>query len=185
MDKKTARAYVREKKRQMTENEIKKKSRRIQARLFEETCFLEADVIYCYVSYDQEVMTRTLITEALESGKRVAVPKVMGKEMEFIYLHSLEELVSGYRGIDEPVGTEIAREEKALMILPGLAFDGHGNRVGYGGGFYDRYLNKWKDTCFARLAVAFDFQVVDHLEMEPCDQKVDLILTESRRIVTA
>lgn len=182
MDKKMARAYVREQKRKMSQEDIQEKSMCIQNRIYEEIVFQKAEVLYCYVSYNQEVMTKPLIHRALEVGKRVAVPKVVGQEMEFFYLNSLDELAPGYQGIEEPTCESIAREEEALMILPGLAFDQTGNRVGYGGGFYDRYLEKHKDTKFTRLAVAFDFQVVDHLEVEMCDQKVDGIITEKRRI---
>lgn len=182
MDKKTARELVRMKKRQMTAEEIEEKSSRILDRLYQEPCFLNANTLYCYVSYNQEVMTKPILELALEAGKRVAVPKVLGKEMEFIYLNSLDELTSGYQGIEEPTGEEIASEKEVLMILPGLAFDENGNRVGYGGGFYDRYLDKYKQTHFTKLAVAFDFQVMDCLEMEACDKQVDVILTEERKI---
>lgn len=177
---------IREKKRQMTLQEIEQKSKVIVDKVASEPCFLEAETLYCYVSYNQEVMTKSLITLALKSGKRVAVPKVIesetGKEMEFFYLNSLEELISGYQGIEEPDGTEAAKDNKALMILPGLAFDEDGNRVGYGGGFYDRYLEKYREACFIKAALAFDFQVVKQLDMEPCDQRVDFIITEARRI---
>lgn len=182
MDKKTARKIIREKKKQLTLEEIQKKSSVIVEKLTRESCFLQAETLYCYVSYNQEVMTKPLITQALAAGKRVAVPKVMGKEIEFIYLNSLEELIPGYQGIEEPSGTEIAKEEKILMIMPGLAFDENRNRVGYGGGFYDRYLEKYQNTCFVKVAVAFDFQVLSELEMEPCDKRVDFIVTEARKI---
>jgi 5-formyltetrahydrofolate cyclo-ligase len=123
-----------------------------------------------------------LIEAALEAGKRVAVPKVIGQEMEFIYLSSLKELSIGYQGIEEPAGTLVAAEKKVLMIMPGLAFDKAGNRVGYGGGFYDRYLNKNQDKDFVKLALAFDFQIVDSLTAEACDEPVDAILSECQYI---
>jgi len=182
MDKKAAREFVRNKKKQMTVDEIEAKSSRILERLLKEPCFLHAETLYCYVSYNQEVMTKPLISCALAKGKKVAVPKVIGKEMEFIYLNSLDELASGYQGIEEPTGTTVAKEDRVLMILPGLAFDEKGNRVGYGGGFYDRYLDQNQTNNYIKVAVGFDFQVMEHLEMEECDEPVDIILTEERRI---
>lgn len=182
MDKKAAREFVRKRKKQMTVEEIKAKSKKILERLLKEPCFLQAETLYCYVSYNQEVMTKPLISRALAMGKKVAVPKVIGEEMEFIYLNSLDELARGYQGIEEPTGTTVAKEDRVLMILPGLAFDEQGNRVGYGGGFYDRYLNRNRMNNYIKVAVGFDFQVVEHLEMEECDELVDIILTEERRL---
>ena len=182
MDKKAAREFVRKRKKQMTVEEIKAKSKKILERLLKEPCFLQAETLYCYVSYNQEVMTKPLISQALAMGKKVAVPKVIGEEMEFIYLNSLDELARGYQGIEEPTGTTVAKEDRVLMILPGLAFDEQGNRVGYGGGFYDRYLNRNRMNNYIKVAVGFDFQVVEHLEMEECDELVDIILTEERRL---
>lgn len=189
MDKKTARQLVRGKKKQMTTEEIKEKSQKILNRVATESWFREADCIYSYVSYNQEVMTQPLITRALKKGKQVAVPKVIDKEMEFFYISSLDGLEEGYQGIPEPKSNDMAdpvAERKAgkrnLMILPGLAFDNQRNRVGYGGGFYDRYLEKYKEAEFRKMAVAFDFQVVDELEMEECDQRVDKVVTDERII---
>lgn len=184
MDKKTARQLVRTKKKQMTLEDIKEKSQKILERIATQAWFLQTDCIYCYVSYNQEVMTQPLIARALREGKQVAVPKVIGKEMEFFYISSLEDLEEGYQGIPEPKGNDKAdpvADRKAgkrnLMILPGLAFDDQGNRVGYGGGFYDRYLEKYQEAEFLKTALAFDFQVVEELEMEDCDQKVDKVIT--------
>lgn len=182
MDKLQARALVRERKRKMSNEEIVAKSKKIQDRLTSKSCFLEAEVLYCYISYNQEVITKPLLQMALDMGKRVAVPKVYGKDMEFIYLSSLDELEKGYQGILEPIGDQCAKEEKVLMLLPGLAFDEQRNRVGYGGGFYDRYLEKNKEKWIYKIALAFDFQILENLEMEACDWKVDEILTEKRRI---
>lgn len=182
MDKKTARNFIRTEKRKMTEEEIWKKSERIVEKVCRTSCFLEAESLYCYVSYNQEVMTKPLILKALEAGKKVAVPKIIGRDMEFFYIHSLNDLSIGYQGIEEPVTKDMAEAYKALMILPGLAFDESGNRVGYGGGFYDRYLEKKAALQFKKVAVAFDFQIVEELEMEACDWKVDGIITELRTI---
>ncbi len=181
MDKITARQMIRKKKRQMSLEEIEEKSKRIIERLIASEVYQKATTLYCYVSYNQEVMTKPLIRHALEAGKNVAVPKVNGKDMEFIYLQSLEELRSGYQGIEEPTGFKIACANSVLMLMPGLAFDRKGNRVGYGGGFYDRYLEQYREFNFTKLALAFDFQIMDSLEIEECDKQVDMIITEERK----
>ena len=180
MNKKTARELVRNRKKQMTAEEIEAKSKCIVEKVVACPQYKQADTLYCYVSYNQEVMTKPLIFRALKEGKKVAVPKVTDRKIEFIYLTSLEELSKGFQGIEESIGTEIARADKVLMVMPGLAFDKLGNRVGYGGGFYDRYLEEHKETAFFKLAVAFDFQIMEYLEMG--DKQVDMILTEEQNI---
>ena len=82
------------------------------------------------------------IEKAWADGKEIAVPKVQGLDMIFYKLTDFAQLEPGYYGIPEPVSGEIVQWEDALMIMPGVAFDRQNHRVGYGGGFYDRYLEK-------------------------------------------
>ena len=102
--------------------------------------------------------------------------------MRFYRIQSLAELKEGYKGILEPEGNtesyEYAPEEAAncLLLMPGSIFDPLGNRMGYGGGFYDRYLEQ--HPVFYKAAVAFSFQIVDHIETESYDLKPDCIITE-------
>lgn len=141
----------------------------------------EAEWFFPFVSYGTEVDTLGLIDEVLRQGKRkVALPRVEGREMEFYRIHSREELAPGYRGILEPVGMEKAQAEHGVMLLPGLAFDLQGNRVGYGGGYYDRYLGCHRGAGLCTVAVAYDFQVVEWLEAEGFDQRPDMLVTEKR-----
>jgi len=182
MEKQLVRKKIREQKKQLTKKEISENSKLIMDKLKKNSCFLESEALYCYVSYNQEVETRDLISYACSIGKKVAVPKVEGKEMEFYYIDSLDDLEVGYQGILEPITTKKAMESKVCLLMPGLAFDTSKNRVGYGGGFYDRYLAAHKDTVFHKLAVAFDFQVVDSIETEEFDEKVDMIITPIRVI---
>lgn len=177
MDKKAVRSFIRKQKKAMTQEEISSKSKKIVKSLLKNSCFLEAEAIYCYVSYNQEVETKELIQEALKMGKKVAVPKVVGENMEFFYITSMDELQVGYQGILEPITEKRAIESKVCLIMPGLAFDTLKNRVGYGGGFYDRYLAKNMKTVFHKIALAFDFQVVPSIDVDSFDQKVDLIIT--------
>ena len=124
--------------------------------------YQEAEVIYAYVDCKHEVETSDIIRAAWADGKRVAVPKVLGQDMKFFYITSLEnDLEEGYFGIREPfekhAADETGDEEKALMLMPGVAFDEERHRIGYGGGFYDRFLEAHPKL--SRVALAFEFQV--------------------------
>lgn len=182
LTKQKAREIVRKLKKQMTIEEIRERSRLVRKKLEELPCFKEADTVYCYVSYNQEVDTRNLIKRTLELGKEVAVPRVEGNEIEFYKISDLTDLNRGYQGILEPSGSEILTASKVLMIFPGLAFDLEKNRVGYGGGFYDRYLESHQNISFEKTALAFDFQVMDAIETFHFDEKVDRIVTDKRII---
>ena len=123
-----------------TDEQIEIMSRTITDKVTALPAFKNADRILVYADYNHEVVTEYLIKEAWKAGKEVAVPKVVGKDMVFYKLTDLARLEPGYFGIPEPVSGEIVNWSKALMIMPGVAFDRANHRVGYGGGFYDRYL---------------------------------------------
>ena len=112
-------------------------------------------------------------------GKKVAVPKVLDDGlMEFYYIESFDGIEIGYCKIPEPVGGTVATDKKVLILMPGLAFDRNHNRIGYGGGFYDRYLERYADTEFTKVSLAYDFQIFDELKVEEHDKKIDAIITE-------
>ena len=140
--------------------------------------FSSAKRILAYADYNHEVITSYIIEEAWKAGKEVAVPKVVGKDMIFHRLTDFAQLEPGYFGIPEPTGGEIVEWEDALMIMPGVAFDAANNRVGYGGGFYDRFLEKHPGIL--RVAVAFDFQVLEQVPTEPTDICPQIIVTQSK-----
>ena len=161
-----------------TDEQIKAMSRTITDKVTALPAFKNADRILVYADYNHEVMTRYIIEEAWKAGKEVAVPKVVGKDMIFYRLTDFSQLEPGYFGIPEPVRGEIVKWEDALMVMPGVAFDPENNRVGYGGGFYDRFLEKHPDI--TRLAVAFDFQILDLVPTEPTDICPQIIVTQSK-----
>ena len=132
--------------------------------------------LYGYLSYNQEVRTRAILEQAQRDGKRVAVPKVFGDTMKFLWLDDLDAVSLGYCNIPEPTadGPE-ADDEEALVLMPGLAFDPEGHRCGYGGGFYDRYLEQ--HPRHKTLALCFDFQMYDHLDTDAHDIPVDFVLS--------
>ena len=181
-DKKEIRALIKQKKAELTAEEIERRSYVLAARLFDRIEYKEADTIYIYLSYNQEVMTEPIIERAFSDGKRVAVPKTIMRQslsenyMEFIYIND-ETVFEVKKGIQEPVDGEIA-DTDALVIVPGLAFGKDMNRIGYGGGFYDKYFSAHKERKFFKVALCYDFQVFDTLDVEEHDEKIDVLIFE-------
>ena len=175
MNKKELRRTIRERKRSMTEAEIREKSEALAKLFLDSTEYRSARSIYGYLPYNQEVRTVPMLEQALLDGKRVAVPKCYGEEMRFIWMDDLSKVEKGYAGIPEPVADgPVADDETALVLMPGMAFDREGHRIGYGGGFYDKFLAREQNH--PKLALCYDFQMVDHLETEEFDIPVDKVL---------
>lgn len=175
MNKKVLRSIIRDKKRAMTEDQIVFLSRQLEKQFFAHPLYQSAKTIYGYLPYNQEVRTIPMLEKALKDGKKVAVPKVFGDEMKFIYLNDLTRIEKGYCGIPEPIADgPFAEDPTALVLMPGLAFDEQGHRIGYGGGFYDKFLAAEPDH--PTLALCYAFQMIDHLETEDFDVPVDCVL---------
>jgi len=175
MDKKELRRAIRERKRAMTETEIAARSAALGEAFAASELYQKAETSYGHLPYNQEVRTVPMLERALRDGKKVAVPKVFGDEMEFIYLTDLNQVEKGYAGIPEPIANEpVAHDEKALVLMPGLAFDAQGHRIGYGGGFYDKFLQREPEH--PTLALCYEFQMMEHLETEAHDIPVDCVL---------
>lgn len=177
MDKKALRAEIKAKKRAMTEAQIAAASDALARQLYAHPAYQNARSIFGYLSYNQEVRTMPMLEQAQKDGKRVAVPKVIGDKMIFIWLDDLSRVELGYCNIPEPIddGPE-AFDETALVMMPGLAFDPAGHRCGYGGGFYDRYLEQHPDH--PTLAMCYGFQMFEHLDTDPHDIPVDYVLSQ-------
>ncbi len=140
--------------------------------------YRETDTVYCYVDYNHEVQTWPVMERAMADGKQVAVPRVDGKSMDFYYITSKTDLESGYFGIMEPkAGLPVASTQEALFIMPGVAFDRSHHRVGYGGGFYDRYLERMPGLKTA--AVAYECQIFEAVPFEPFDIRPEILITEA------
>ena len=175
MDKTALRKEIREKKRAMTPDQIEKASQDLAQQFFATSYYREAKTLYGYLPYNQEVRTEPILLQALKDGKKVAVPKVYGDTMNFIYLEDLSRVEKGYAGIPEPIADEtVARDEEALVLMPGLAFDEEGHRIGYGGGFYDKFLSA--EPAHPTVALCYAFQMLPKLETEEFDVPVDLVL---------
>lgn len=146
--------------------------------------FKDSNTIFIYVSYKDEVDTHEIIKSALLLNKKVCVPLIISKKdaMEAIYINSLEDLEANYMGILEPKYNKdnVAKAEDIdVVFVPGLAFDTNGGRLGYGGGFYDRFLKNLKKQA-VKIALAYENQIVDYVPMEPLDVKTDYIISNKK-----
>lgn len=153
----------------------------IKDKLLNSDFYKQSNNIFIYVSCGSEVDTKSIIKIAMKEGKRIFVPRIIKetKEMKAIEIESLYELERNTYGILEPKNSSnvIDKNEIDIIIVPGIAFDYVGNRIGYGGGYYDRYLN---EIALKRnkIALVYDFQLIDRLESEQHDVSVDYIITD-------
>lgn len=144
--------------------------------------FINSKLIFIYVSYMNEVDTQNIIIYAFSKGKRICVPKILSlKEgMVAIEILSLNELQKGNYGILEPVLDQskiIEPETIDMIILPGVAFDTKGGRVGYGGGFYDRFLSR-VSVEIPKISLAYSLQIFESIPMDKYDIKIDGVITD-------
>lgn len=174
MDKKTLRRQISQQKQALTEQQIRSASELLTQQFLAHPLYKNARSIYAYLSYNQEVRTDALIAAALADGKAVAVPKIIDGEMYFLRIDESSAIAPGYKGIPEPVSGALAADPGALVLMPGLAFDPTGRRMGYGGGFYDRFLAAQPHPT---IALCYDFQFLDSLPTEEHDIPVDAVLT--------
>ena len=137
-----------------------------------------AKTVLLYASLPGEVVTDLLFEDAFRSGRTVAVPKVTGSEIVFSRITSMSDLSEGTFRIPEPREIVPFDFEQPLIVLPGVAFDVTGNRVGYGRGFYDRYLSAHPGL--KNCAVAYDFSVFPQILADEWDVRTDCLITEKR-----
>ena len=174
MDKKELRKAIRQQKKAMTSEQIDEKSAALGKLFRASQAYQQAETIYFYLPYNQEVRTVPMVEQALRDGKKVAVPKVFGDEMEFLYIEDLSGIGEGYMGIPEPLADgPVAHDETALILMPGLAFDPQGHRIGYGGGFYDKYLSR--EPNHPTVALCYDFQMLPSVQTQEFDIPVDQV----------
>ena len=157
--------------------QIGRASALLAQQLFAHPAYRAARSIYGYLSYNQEVRTLPILEQAQRDGKRVAVPKVFGDGMKFLWLDDLTAIAPGAYSIPEPIaGEPAADDETALVLMPGIAFDPAGHRCGYGGGFYDKYLAAHSQH--PTLALCYGFQMLRHLDTDAHDIPVDFVLSQ-------
>jgi 5-formyltetrahydrofolate cyclo-ligase len=174
------RASVAARCRALTEDEVISGDLGIFAQLITLPAYIAAPTVFAYCSVGREVDTRRLITYSLVQGKTVALPVVLGGgEMVFAAIQSLGGLHSGSFGIPEPDKTcpRLIPESRDIMVVPALAYDHAGFRLGHGGGYYDRYL---ADCCCFTVGLCREVNLMDEVPREQHDVAVHLVVTENR-----
>lgn len=189
MDKRETRRRIFALRDRLDSREIEQKSARIAARLYRLSAYRQARVIMFFLSFRSEVATRAMVEESMARGKRVLVPKAVPETRELIpsVMHDWElDLAPGAYGIPEPRPEALRPVDPAqidLLIVPGVAFDRQGNRLGYGGGYYDRFFSLLQVDVLL-VALAFELQIIDEVPVSEWDHPVDWIITEDRAICT-
>lgn len=158
----------------------KEKSEQIAKKLIATKIYKEADAIFAYMSYRSEVDTKSVILQALLDAKVVALPRVIRQTntMVFCKIRSLSDCEAGSYGILEPKADcpVIEPTHKNLILVPGCAFTRDGMRMGYGGGYYDRYLQAYSDAI--TVGYAFEEQLFEAIPCEIHDRQLDFVVTQ-------
>ena len=196
--KKELRKQILARRNRLSKDEIMRKSAGILNILYTLAVYQNADIILAYVEYRSEVMTTPLIQRALSEGKMIYVPKVSGTDMDFYRIESLSALSEGYKGIKEPESaaqmftvntgydSRTADTDKTsrniLMLMPGAVFDRAHHRIGYGMGFYDRYLERLQSSGITihTAALCFACQMLDDIPYYRHDICPEMIITEEK-----
>ncbi|MGG0274027.1 5-formyltetrahydrofolate cyclo-ligase [Bacillus rhizoplanae] len=183
-EKKRLRKEILQRMNALSEEQYTTLSEKIADSLYKQQEWIAAQTIGITLSMEREVNTYAIIEKAWEEGKAIVVPKCNRetRTMTFHQITNFEQLETVYMNLREPdpsITEEVSAEEIDLLLVPGVAFTRKGERVGYGGGYYDRYLVNYKGKT---LSLVFDFQIVSHIPVEPFDKTVQKIITEKETI---
>ncbi len=160
----------------MTREEVILKSKIITEKFLNSDYFKNAKVIMSYISIKNEIEMEEINKKVLEDKKILLFPVIEGEYIKAVKVNSLEKCEEKKFGVIEPIyGEPFNLEEIDLIIVPGVAFDKRGNRIGFGKGYYDRFLKGYRGK---KIALAYEFQLVDSIETEEHDERVDEIITE-------
>ena len=181
MTKSEIRKLYKEKRSALTLSQVEEMSAEIQYNIFSLPQYNDCKTLFTFINYGKEVVTKNIIKDALKKGKEVAVPYMTGKphEMVFLKIEGLDNLVENKYGILEPVFNEediLNSDESTFIIVPALVLGNNKNRMGYGGGFYDKYLEKHPNL--HAVAIAFELQMYRELPFEEHDIKPEKVITE-------
>lgn len=181
-EKSKIRQIIKERKKSMTSDEIRKSDYNIQQNILNTEEIKNANTVFCFVSMKDEIETRPVIEALLKAGKRVGVPKcIKGNNLRVYEIKSFSDLKKGFFGIEEPLETciEIFPEQIDAAIIPCTSCDKNGNRLGKGGGYYDRYLS---DTKFHKIVICRSNLMFDEIAVDEFDVAMDLIVNEEEII---
>lgn len=170
------RKQIREQQKRLSSEEREELNRRLFEKMICHPKFLDAGCIYAYASLPAEPGTWDILNTVLKTGKRLALPRVSGNDMTFYYVSSLDDLEEGVFHIKEPAADcAPAKEKDSLLLVPGMAFSKTGERLGKGGGYYDRFLYGEPDHW--TIGLAYEFQIIKNMKTESHDQRIREILT--------
>lgn len=176
------RQKVKRLRRETSEKERRIWNQKLAEQILSMGCWQPGDCVYCYISVRNEAGTEMLLQELWKRKIQVAVPRVRGKEMDFYYISGMEDLEPGSMGIPEPrEGCRKAAEPGAPVIVPGVAFGQDFSRIGYGGGYYDRFFEREPDHL--KIGICYEFQLETELPRENFDVKMDVIATPDRCLI--
>lgn len=182
------RALVKEERQRRSELEIDVASKKVYENIVTFIDFQKASILFLYAALPQEVQTKQLIIAAKAQGKEIAFPKInpISQEMDFYSVKGLEDLELCQYGKlkllepDPNKHSKVIPHKEDIMIVPGVAFDLEKHRIGYGGGYYDRYLEKHSVNT---IGVCFDFQLFKEITVEAHDVVLQKVVTDSQIIV--
>lgn len=171
----------------LSDDEVNRLSENIFRNLKENSFFNNSNHIMVYLDFKHEVKTDFIINYCLQNNKSVYVPICIPETHELCIsrITSLQELQSGHFGIREPYSEHLRLSDSSLVdlvLVPGVAFDRSGNRIGFGAGYYDRFLKRLKPGA-VKAAIAYSFQVVDLVPADEYDIPADYIITEKETII--
>ncbi len=171
----------------LSQTEIELFSEKIYSRLFKNNIYQKAKYIMSYLNIGSEVRTEPIIHKAFNDNKNIVLAKTkkIDKNLELFEINNIEDIEIGPYGIREPIPEKSKTFEPNnldLVLVPGVAYDLRGYRIGYGGGYYDRFLSNLP-TEITSIGLAFEIQVVDKINNESYDQSVDIIITDKRLII--
>ncbi len=180
IDKKTLRQHYKAVRNSILTDKKASAETQIYNSFIESNYFNDFSTFLVYVSCGSEVDTRNIIYFALKNGKHIAVPYCSGANMSFYEINSLDDLIGGAFGIptvDISKASKITDFGSCLCIVPAFAYDNSGNRIGYGGGYYDRFLSL---QSVPTIGLCFEECIAEKIPAESFDVKIDCILTEKQ-----
>lgn len=183
LEKKHLRKYIQNKRDSLSVKEREKKSKTAAENFFETKYYLNSKNILIYYPFRSEIDTTIIIKDALYRGKNIILPRVSKHNLDLYFVNDLStQLEKGSFDIMEPIPSlcrSASIKDIDLVVVPGVGFDKKLNRLGYGGGFYDKLLSNLPESV-KRIAIAFEIQIVPYIPTSKHDKKVDILITESK-----
>ncbi len=179
MDRKSViRKEILEKRKNLTIEQVEDWSEGVCAHIVHNAMFMETEAVYGYMPIQNEADVTSVLQQALSMGKKVALPRVNGEDMDFYLINSLEDVEEGSFHVMEPKTDCPLYESPGLMLVPLVVFDFKGNRIGYGKGFYDRYMKRTENIEKTLMGVGYEMQRVDEIPADESDYPLDYFVTE-------